>query len=349
MRKLLLTLTALTVLTMPTMAGAKSPNSVSDYVKGIQEGIRIGIQFERDKLKQELKSVSEVAKESLNYKYYFLKGEVPPPLVMTRLVEKKGKDGYTILSTETEVLPPAFFPVSLFQDVRKEIIDDDVVVIPAGYVVVLDTENLPTDRIAYYKWLAKTSGYSPVYDYKEDKLFFVVRDREADAEADREFLSGIGIPNLEIGELKKPLVVNDKTITNDDELAKEIKTLARQILEKEKKVAGVKVSADSGLTAVVTYLQKALAAVQSLDPQRYDRLNLARLEQDLEQILSNLGEAVALQEKYDAVVIRPTTNKPSAVETAKVRKTPEFKPSPVRVMEVPPLDRLKKIKAMLEE
>ena len=328
-------------LLMPVTATA----GVTDYQRGIQDGIKIGIQFEKEKLSQELSSVKQVALESLNYKYYFLKGEVPPPLMVTKLVEQKTPSGYAVLNIKTEVLPPAYFPVTLFQQVRKDYFDGGVVVIPSGNAVFLDTRDLPTETIAYYKWLAETAGYSPVYDYFHDRLFFSVRDREADAEADKKYLTSIGIPDVEVGELKKPIEV--KTPQVDLNLAEEIKKTAREILEKEKKVAGLKVN-EKGATIndVVVNLQKALAAVQALDPKRYDRLNLYRLEEDLENILSNLGQAVALQEKYDAVVITTKTDEPSV--NVKKEAPKRVFPEKVKSLTSPPIERLKKIEEMLE-
>lgn len=339
LKKAVLAAAAFLALTGASQAG------VDDYKKGIQEGIKIGIQFEKDRLRQQLESVKETALEALNYKYYFLKGEVPPPLMVTKLEEKKSPSGYSILSVKTEVLPPAYFPVSLFQDLRKEYFDSDVLVIPAGSVVYLDTKNLSTDQIAYYKWLAKTAGYSPVYDLSRDKLFFSVRSREADAEADRKFLLSIGIPGVETGRLKKAITIKAPKIR--DNLAEEIRKTAEEVLKKEQKLAGLKVDAKGGLNEVVVNLQKALAAVQALDPERYDRLNLYRLEKDIESILSNLGEAIALQEKYDAVVVTTASDRPSAAveEKPKVERR-VFKKN---VLSAPPIERLKAVEKMLGE
>jgi len=330
-KRLLAVLGFIIVFVSPSYAGTE------DYKRGIQEGIKIGMAFEREKLKQELSEVKDVALRALNYKYYLIKGEVPPPLLVSRLVEKKRKDGFVVLSAETKILPPAFFPVSLFQDVRKTYFGKDVSVIPKGWAVVLDTKRLPTYKIAYYKWLAETSGYEPVYDYLGDRLFFVVRDREADAESDKRYLSGIGIPDLEVAKIKEELVIKGKEIKDD--LAEDIRKTAEEILEKEKQVAGVKVGGKGTLTEVVSYLQKALASVQALDPKRYDRLNLYQLEKDLEAILSTLGEAVALQEKYDVVITLPSdegeTGKKVEVKQVEVKK-----PSP--------LERLEAVEKMLK-
>jgi len=311
---------------------------VSDYKKGVQDGIKIGITFEREKLKQQLSAIKDTALEALNYKYYFLKGEVPPPLLRTRLVEKEGKNGFTVLSTETEVLPPAFFPVSLFQDLRKTYFNSDVVVIPSGYAVVLNTKELPTEKIAYYRWLASTAGYNPVYDYSADRLFFSVREREADAEADVKTLSGMGIPEVEVAYLKKSITVETPKIKDD--LPEEIRKTAEVILEKEKQVAGVKVNTKAGLTEVITNLQKALAAVQALDPQRYDHLNLYQLERDLEDILSTLGEAIALQEKYDSVMVVVPKKQEKKTSAANSRKAKTGGDTVIR--------RLKEIEEMLK-
>ncbi len=269
------------------------------YEEGLKKGIKIGIQFSHQKIKQDFLQFRDLVNQVFNYKYYFLKGEIPSPLVTEEYKEVKGKDNIAHLVKEIKILPPAYFPINLFRQLNSEL-TGDIITVPAGYIVYVDTPNLSERDIAFYQYLARTDGYYPVYISRQDRLIFGSFQRKADAISASKELKRIGIPSVKVAELEEPLKV--EVPKGDERLTQAFLKNVRLILQKEKEVAGVNPAYfKTGVANVIQYLQKALAAAQALDPKRYGLLNIPLLESDIQRVLNNLELALSEAREYKSI------------------------------------------------
>lgn len=283
-----------------TESQAEQQNAVAKaYEEGLKKGIKIGIQFSHQKIKQDFLQFRDLVNQVFNYKYYFLKGEIPSPLIAEEYKEVKGKDNIAHLVKEIKILPPAYFPISLFRQLNAEL-QGNIISVPAGYIVYIDTSPLSEDDIAFYQYLARTDGYYPVYVSRQDRLIFGSFQRKADALSSLKELERIGIPSVKVAELEEPLKV--EVPKGDERLTQAFLKNVHLILQKEQEVAGVNPAYfRTGVANVIQYLQKALAAAQALDPKRYGLLNIPLLESDIQRVLNNLELALSEAREYKSV------------------------------------------------
>jgi len=337
---------ALVLLTLLLSAGAGFPakaadndNSAFAFQKGLEKGIEVGINFCRQETKQELLSDWGLIDAALNYKYLFLKGEVPPPLAVEETAVER-KNGYAVVKREIRFYPPAYFPVDRLEYLRDSLLLVKPIVIPKGWIVALKTDNLPLKQIAYYSFLAENDGLNPVYVKQGELLVFGSYQRKSDAEAKKKELASIGIPDLEVLRIEK-----DITIKKPDEiapLAQEIRELAQKIWAKEAKIAGLSpVSFKRGLEGVIYYLQKALAAADTVSEETVRQgFKVGILKSDLQTVLNGILEWKAEHQPYGKIITTATEySKPTVLKT-----TNQVQPTPKKVQ-----NRQKEIELLKEK
>jgi len=300
MRKLIgIALLSLSVL-IPAVAKADLTPEAKAYKIGLQKGIEAGLNFCRQYTKQELLSLSEVIDSVFNYKYLFLKGEVPPPVVIDR-TEVESRDGVEYLIRKLEVLPPAYFPVDRIEALRQDLLGH-VITIPRGYVAYVDVENVSLPQVAEWSYLAQTDGFSPVFVPSKNILILFMGKRKADALGAKDEAERIGIPNVKVAKIERDTQI---LVPQDSEsLARMIKKLAQGILEKEKMVYGVSGETElKGINGVLYHLRKALALVDTINTNRYPDFNTGKLREDVNTIINQIDLYLAEKQPYRRLFI----------------------------------------------
>ena len=236
---------------------------------------------------------------------------------------------------------------------KKDLLSDTIV-IPAGYVSYIETKNLPSWKIALYRYLAQTDGFYPIYVAQQGKLFFSFRKRRSDALNDKDELIKIGISNVQVAEIDKDMIV--EVPQKDTYLADMLEDYAKKIIYKEKQIAGLEPTRAGSIAQVIEYLHKALASVSGINPKRYDRLNLTRLEADIEAIINQLNIALAERVPYQRQINVETSPEDLKRFTGYTDVNPESEIRPIKEKtgqktntDTDINDSLKRIKDMLKE
>jgi len=279
-----------------SFAGEGSPSS---YEEGLKDGIVLGEKFERERVREELTQLWSVIDSVMNYKLLLIEGKVPPPVVNQKVYLVKRGDGTVEIKKDVEVLPPAYFPVDEILSLKKELVGGEITV-PSGYVVIASTKNLPTEKIALFKFLAQQEGFNPVYVMRGDFLFFGSYQRKADAEEAVKKLKQLGI-DASFSYQEKPV---SYFVPKEVPLAALIKQLANRVVEKEKRLLSVPSSSpEVGLNGVIFYLQKAIGAVDTINYGVHKDFRGELLKEDLRTILNQILAYLSDRTPYKRVVI----------------------------------------------
>jgi len=289
---------ALFALTVALFWSSAFAGEVEAYKKGFADGVRAGAKIKEMELKEEVSGVWDLIDASLNYRYLFIAGEVPPPVVIDKTVVKK-EGAAAVIERKLEFLPPAYFPVDRIEALREKLGKE--VVIPKGFVVLADTSKLPLEKIALYQSLAKRKGIDAVYSKKYDAIYFGSYDRKADAEAVASSLKTMGV-EAEVARADEDIVF--RLPPEHQNLKEELVELSRKIIEKEKKLYALPpTSFRKGLNGVLYYLQKALAAVDTINPRKHPDFNVVRLREDLRAIVNEINNYLAQRQPYRRIIV----------------------------------------------
>ena len=68
-------------------------NAFAFDLQSFKEGVRVGMEVEREVETRNLLKVLDLWNTVLNYKYLYLKGEVPPPVVVRKFEQIRRDDG----------------------------------------------------------------------------------------------------------------------------------------------------------------------------------------------------------------------------------------------------------------
>lgn len=271
------------------------------YKIGLEKGIEAGLNFCTQYTKQELLSVSDLIDSALNYKYLFLKGEIPPPVVVDKTEVEQGADGVAYLIRKLEVLPPAYFPVDRIEALREKLLGK-VITIPKGYITYVDVSNVSLPKVAEWYYLAQTDGFTPVFVPSKNLLILSMSKRKADCLGAKAEAERIGIPSVKVAEVK-----SDMEIAVPQEgigIARMIKTLSQRIAQKEERLIGVENDLDrEGLSGVLYYLRKAEALTDTINTNRYSDLNVGRLRGDINAIINQLLLYLSQKQPYRKIFI----------------------------------------------
>ena len=266
-------------------------NAFAFDLQSFKEGVRVGMEVEREVETRNLLKVLDLWNTVLNYKYLYLKGEVPPPVVVRKFEQIRRDDGTAEVVKKLVILPPAHFPVSVFENLKGL---PRSVVVPRGYVVLVETEDLTLYDIAYYTYIAQRKGYRPVLFDKF--LVFASFERKPDAKRLKEELEKSGIVDVKVKRFKEDL----KLLPGSTSLAQLLQDYSQEILEKEKSIVSLNTNR-RGIDKVVQLLELALDELQNLSPSEYRKLNVPLVEEDVEKILNNIYLALSEQEEYKTV------------------------------------------------
>jgi hypothetical protein len=309
MRKLIALALAMTALSfLPARAG-----DVQAFKLGFQKGAEAGVKFCRQTIRQELQSVWDLIDASLNYRYLFLAGEVPPPVVVDKTVVKK-EGPVSEIERKLEFYPPAYFPVDRIEELRDTLSGQEII-IPKGYAVIVETKSLPLSTVVFYSYLAQTDGIPSQYVKAKDFLYFGSYDREADAESVKKELARIGVSGAEVVKIEKPMKIIQPEM--DKPLTKEVEEIAKKLIEKEKRIYLLPSTPfRKGLAGVVYYLQKALVAADTINPKAHPDFNVARLRADINAIINQIEEYQAEHQPYKRVIyVAPDQQYPKKVRS----------------------------------
>jgi len=300
MKKLLVALVLL-ALGSSAHAGGLSPEARA-YKQGLEDGIKAGMEFYEQYIKTELMGVWDLIDASLNYRYLFLAGEVPPPVVIDKTVVKQAPNGVSYLERKLEFLPPAYFPVDRIEALREVLVGEKVV-IPKGWITYVDVSGAELKQIAQWYYLARTDGMDAVFLPSKNYLLLARVGRKADAEGVRSEAVRIGIPE----ELVKVAQVKEDTfvfVPRHDALADMVRKLAEGLIEKEKKLLDVPaVSPNVGIRGVVYYLQKAYAAVDTISSERHPDFDVVKLREDINAIINEINLYLTERQPYRRLIL----------------------------------------------
>jgi hypothetical protein len=336
MRKAALILTAALIGLSPASA-----SEVDAYKKGFADGVRAGAKIKEQTLKEEVSAVWDLIDAALSYRHLFLAGEVPPPVVIDKTVVKK-EGPAAVIERKLEFLPPAYFPVDRIEALRETL--GEKIVIPKGYVVFADARNLPIEKIALYSSLARKKGINAVYSKKYDAVYFGSYDREADAQAVASSLKAMGI-EAEVAKADED--IEFRLPPEEEKLKEELVEISKKLVEKEKRLYSLpEMSFKKGLNGVIYYLQKALAAADTISTRKHPDFNVVRLREDIRAIINEINNYLAQRQPYRRIIV-PADYAPLSNQSERITEEREREAEKKLERKLTSKSKLERIKKML--
>lgn len=289
MKKLMVALT----LFLSASAGA---DELTAWKEGFYSGAEAGYNLCKVETKEKLKSYEDLITSVFNTKALMFAGRFPLPTAYQKVEVVRKPDGTAEIVRKWEVLPPTYFPISAIESLKQEL-TSGVSVIPAGWGVVVKTDSLPTEKIAYAFYSAKKLSMNSVYLPDSQLLVLGVFSRRADAEDSLGKLSSFGV-SAQLERIEKPIEVKKLSFS----LSRELLALAEKVKEKEEKLLGIKSKRDS-IDYLISLLDKAESVAKALeDNPAYKDFNFLQLEMDISSIKHNVLAYLTEREPYRRVV-----------------------------------------------
>lgn len=253
-------------------------------VSAFKEGIRAGIEFEKELIRYQLAAYRKLVDAVFDYRTMLIGGEVPPPLVDEHWLIVKKKDGTVELTRVVEVKPPAYFPIRKIKELRKSLLWSDVEFSP-GYLVVVPTRSLTMEDVAFREYLVKSLGYHPVYVPDADVIIVGSWKRKADVHRVVGELQAAGVP-CRVVEAKKPVEIS--IASKDDSLVENLMKVYRAVVAKESKLLNQPVKVAPGYIGALTHLQAARNALVGKDD---------KLAQQIEKLMKLVRKRIEQQDE----------------------------------------------------
>jgi len=294
MRKLLGACLGLLVAVAPAKA-----DELTAWKKGFEAGAQAGYQVCKVEVREKLKKYEDLVQSVFNTKALIFAGKFPLPTAVQKVEVVRKPDGTAEIVRKWEVLPPAYFPLDAVESLKGEL-TGGVRKIPAGWGIVLNTKNLPIEKITYAYYSAKQSGLNPVYLPQDDLLVLGVFSRKADAEDEAGKLRAYGVQAV-VQKIKEPIELKEYSLPLTEELQK----IAEALIKKEKLLLSMgEVNKSPTINTLADVLDRAIAVARNLEGNpAYRDFDFVALEKDISAIKHNLLAYLYQKEPYKRVVL----------------------------------------------
>ncbi len=280
-----------------TLSFNSTASELTAWKNGFYEGAQAGYKLCKVEVKQKLSWYEDLIDSVFNTKSLMFAGKFPLPTAWEKVEVRKLPDGTAEIERSFEVLPPAYFPLSAIESLKEEL-EGGKKIVKGKYAVVLKTDNLPTEKIAYAYWGARKLLLNPIYLVNQKLLVMGVFDRRADALSYLSKLKESGIEG-EVIPLKQPL----KMKKEDEEISKELFALAERLKEKEKRLLGI-TSQPSSMEYLMSLLDRTVVAARALEGNpKFKDFDFLKLERDLLSIKDNILAYLSDKQPYRVVVL----------------------------------------------
>jgi len=292
-------------------------DELTAWKRGFFEGTEAGYKLCKVEDRQKLKSYEKLVDSVFNTKSLMFAGRFPLPTAVQKVEVVRKPDGTAEIVRKWEVLPPAYFPLSAIESLKQEFKSGNSI-IPAGFGVIVKTDNLPIEKIAYAYYSAVKLSMNPVYLPESSMLVLGVFSRKADALKASADLSTYGV-KADVKKIEKPISIENSSET----LSSLLFSLAEKIKKKEEKLLGIESKRDS-IDYLISLLDRTLVTARALeDNPAYREFDFVSLEKDLESVKDNVLAYLYDREPYRRVVLYDPYEKEREGYEAKIKKLKE--------------------------
>jgi len=299
------------------ISGVSRADELTAWNNGFYAGAEAGYKLCRIEDRQSLKAYEELVASVFNTKALMFAGRFPLPTAVQKTEVVRKPDGTAEIVSKWEVLPPAYFPLSAIESLKQEF-KSGTSVIPAGFGVVVKTDNLPIEKIAYAYYSGTKLGMFPTYLPNDNLLVLGVFKRKADALDSQQKLLSYGV-KATVEEIKKP--INIKTSTPS--ITSSLLQLADKMKKKEEELIGIKAKRDS-IDYLISVLDRAVATAKALENNpAYREFDFTALERDIGAVKHNVLAYLYDREPYKRVVLYDPYEKERKGYESQIKKLKE--------------------------
>ena len=283
----------LVVLMVSALHNTALADDMDVFNQGFNAGASAGYNVCKMETKQKLSSYKDLVNAVFNTKALMFARKFPLPTAVQKIRIVQAQDGTAELIREWDVLPPSDFPLSAVETLKSELTSEPLA---KGYAVVVKTDKLPLEQLAYDYYIAGQNGLKPTY--MQHLLVLGTFERKPDAERSKEELSAYGVK----ADVEKMDVKQVKQKSED--VAEKLNDLSNEMIQREKGLIGMQPKTKLSVANLLDYLNKAKATAESLeDNPNYADFNWLKLEDDIDSIKHNVLLYLSEDEPYKKVVL----------------------------------------------